>query len=795
MPDNSLLNHPRTEKAQPGWLWPRLLMVALAYAALCKACLVFFSGHGTISIFWPPAGVALTAVLLGGKRYALSVFLGATLANGSDPGFSTVGALGAAGVNALEALAGRWMIVHSGRFSDRLARARDYASLLVFGGFLGPALSVLLAGCFLQLFGDVSGGKLAETLLRWWMGDALGIVLFTPLLLVWRSMPNALFLARRKLEAALLFLLAFVAGQVVYFGWLGASAEAEVGHYGMFLIVAWIAARLGLHAAVAVLCMAAVQSALGTYQGAGMLAGATVQEQQLNFWFFLMLLSAVGMSLAAHLNSHALLVSKLLLARKRQDAMLHAIPDLLFEIDLDGHYHRTYTQHPELLLAPPAVLQGTRVQEVLPVDAAAVVMGALQQANLLGFSAGWQYQLQLPAGPAWFELSASRMDVAAGVGGPHFIVLSRDITARKLAEQDLRVAAIAFESREGMLVAGADHVILRVNQAFTQITGYLAHEIVGRSASMLRGAKHGEDLYSGVWDTVKGTGQWQGEAWIRCKNGELMAVWGTLTAVCDEQQRVTHYVRTVVDSTQRKRDEQRRLAREVQLREALVREVHHRIKNNLQGVTGVLRQFAEQHPETASPINQAISQVQGIAAIHGLQGRSLTGEILLPELVCAIAAGVQALWHIPIAVTVAPDVAECALAPAEAVPMALVLNELLSNAVKHGGNFGAVSLQLQSVGPNEANGVRLAIVNGMATDHLDAAAASITAATGCGLELVAALLPRAAARLRQHAQGREFVSELQLEPPVVVWRKTAAQVDVFAPRHGQDTSHIKKVEA
>jgi two-component sensor histidine kinase len=257
-------------------------------------------------------------------------------------------------------------------------------------------------------------------------------------------------------------------------------------------------------------------------------------------------------------------------------------------------------------------------------------------------------------------------------------------------------------------------------------------------------------------------------------------------------------VRTLVDSTQRQRDEQRRLAREVQLREVLVREVHHRIKNNLQGVNGVLRQFAEQHPETASPINQAISQVQSIAAIHGLQGRSLTGELLLAELVRAVAAGVQGLWHIPITVSIGSEVADCGLAQAEAVPMALVLNELLSNAVKHGGRFGAVRLQLQRAGRHETAIVHLRIVNGVGLDNPDASGASPPTGTACGLALVAALLPPAGARLRQQVRGRQFFSELELEPPVVIWRKSENGVESTAgaaPQQGMGSLNKEKLEA
>jgi PAS domain S-box-containing protein len=541
----------------------------------------------------------------------------------------------------------------------------------------------------------------------------------------------------------------------------------------MFLIVAWIAVRFGVHGVVLVLLMATVQGVLGSYQGVGMFAGDSVQTQQINFWFFLLLLSTVGVALASHFAEHDQLTEELRSAKNRQGALLDAIPDLLFEIGLDGRYHQIYTYHPELLAASPEVLLGSRVQDRLPAEAAAVVLAALQQAKREGISAGHQYSLALPRGNVWFELSVSCMVTNNDATDPHFIVLSRDITARKLAEQDLRIAAIAFESQEGMLVASADHVILRVNQAFTQITGYSAHEIVGVAESFVHSEEQDADFHVKVFDTVHSTGRWQGESWIQHKNGELVAVWGTLTEVCDERQRVTHYVRTLTDITHLKQQQQHRLKQEAQLRDALVREVHHRIKNNLQGVTGVLRQYSHKHPETIEPMNQAIAQVQSIAAIHGLRGRNVSGEVLLHELLSAVAAGVQSIWHIRIDVDVKADCGECMVLQTEAVPLALVLNELLSNSVKHGGPQADVHVTLEQIAtrPDEAANVRISIVNALGDEPVTTVSASdATSRSSSGLELVAALLPRQFAQLHQSALGQQFVTTLELTSPAITWK-------------------------
>ena len=114
---------------------------------------------------------------------------------------------------------------------------------------------------------------------------------------------------------------------------------------------------------------------------------------------------------------------------------LQALPDLLFEMDLQGHYLKVHTPRRRLLVAPPERLLGRTVQDVMPSDAAAVCMAALQEANESGYSLGKELMLALPqATTYWFELSVSRKSRSAGQA-PTFIALSRDVTARKLAEQ------------------------------------------------------------------------------------------------------------------------------------------------------------------------------------------------------------------------------------------------------------------------------------------------------------------------------------------------------------------------
>ncbi|MGB9094662.1 MAG: EAL domain-containing protein [Gallionella sp.] len=123
---------------------------------------------------------------------------------------------------------------------------------------------------------------------------------------------------------------------------------------------------------------------------------------------------------------------------------------------------------------------------------------------------------------------------------------------RRQAEANLRIAATAFESQEGMMITDAQGVILRVNHAFINDTGYTAEEAVGQTPRILKSGRHDVEFYRRMWESINQTGTWQGEIWDRRKNGEVYPKWLTITAVKRDDGVVTHYVGTHVDITERK---------------------------------------------------------------------------------------------------------------------------------------------------------------------------------------------------------------------------------------------------
>jgi diguanylate cyclase (GGDEF)-like protein/PAS domain S-box-containing protein len=140
-------------------------------------------------------------------------------------------------------------------------------------------------------------------------------------------------------------------------------------------------------------------------------------------------------------------------------------------------------------------------------------------------------------------------------GAPAVYASMHDITERKLTQQALQIAATAFESLQGITITDANKVILQVNRAFTEITGYSSQEAIGKTTGLLSSGRHDAAFYASMWASIDKAGTWQGEIWNRHKSGDIFPEWLTITAVKTPTGVTTNYVATFTDISARKRAE------------------------------------------------------------------------------------------------------------------------------------------------------------------------------------------------------------------------------------------------
>ncbi len=277
------------------WLvW--LLPLVLAYAMTSRFIVKIFSEANNVSLVWPLSGVALAWALLGGRRMLpliwLSEMIGNLLAD-LPPLLSIALALSVV----IETSTCHWLLTNHTRFDDGLRRTQDFIALSITAT-LGAAMGGMSAIISFIYLDYPSHLPLLITFVHWWQGDMLGIILITPLILVWRDWPDYWRGQHHMIWMLVLFACALLVGQLAYLGWMETLFADHARAYWSFLFITAAAVGFGRHGVLLIIVLTAGQVLLGHVLKVGTFRDSGLQD----IWFFLVILTIVGVALALNVE-------------------------------------------------------------------------------------------------------------------------------------------------------------------------------------------------------------------------------------------------------------------------------------------------------------------------------------------------------------------------------------------------------------------------------------------------------------------------------------------------------------
>lgn len=487
-------------------------------------------------------------------------------------------------------------------------------------------------------------------------------------------------------------------------------------------------------------------------------------------------------------------------------ATFDALPDVLFELDLNGIYHDIHASNPAMLYSPAGPRLGRSIFEVIPIETARIIMSTVKEAHEKGCSSGAEYELNLSIGLRRFEISTSRMATAGGV--PRFIILCRDITERKRMEADVQDKEVRLKKLVEILQHQCATVQEFLNYALEQAIamtaskiGYIYSYSEEKKEFMLNTwSKQGpadcsaldtqtvcELDEAGIWGEVvrrrspvvlnnfvnepsctKGCFDWllPLEKLMTLpvfRGNEIVGVIGLANKPSDYDEadllQVTLLMESAWKIVNHKQIEEKHTILLAE-KELILKEVHHRIKNNMNMISALLLYQAGTLKESAGAnvLEEAGNRIRRMTLLYEklYQSSSFTGlsaDEYLSPLIDEIFAGFPQHGSVKIE----KKIDRFFLEARQLQPLGLILNELLTNCMKYAFNDRVAGLIVVTA---QSDGTTITV--SVADDGIGMPeSVDFENPTGFGLVLVSGLVKQLGGAVRiERGNGTRFVITL-----------------------------------
>ena len=458
------------------------VVISIAYYVTAKVGFLFSLQPGSVSTLWMPNSILLAGLLLTEKRWwwlvILICFPGHISAE-LESGVPTRMILSWFISNSFQALIGAALIRYFLPTDLRLDRNKHLATFLVFGAFLAPFLASFLDAALVKL-------NIADPHTYWelwkvrFLSNVLATLTLVPFILEWVRTDFARLKRAppiRFVEASLLLIVIFGVGYIVFSSVQTPFVNRPASLYWPLPFLVFATVRFGLRGVTTVLLLVTFMAIIGSTRGGGPFSASTPSENALSIQVFLILVSVPLLALAAIIGERHASEQALAEINLRNQAILRAIPDMMFIMDKDGVYLDYYTRDEASLLHSPKDFLGKTAREVLPPELAEQVYEALEKVAYEP-QVLIEYSLQMPGGERHYEARLVRAD------GPNILTIVRDITETRQAAEAIKKSEERLSASTRMIRSLAGKLITAQESERRRIS-LLLHDDVGQSVAAL----------------------------------------------------------------------------------------------------------------------------------------------------------------------------------------------------------------------------------------------------------------------------------------------------------------------
>ena len=567
--------------------WPygmRVGLLCVFYVATAKFGLSLDAVHGFAAAVWPPTGIALGALVLGGYRLWPGIALGAFLVNVSA-GAPLLVAGGMALGNVLEAVVGTVLLTRVVRFCPSLKRLQDVMGLVVLAAGLSTVVSATIGVASGWLGGVIPAATAWQVWRTWWLGDALGDLVVAPLLFVWSGRGRLSWSPRRVAEAMAVLVCVSTLSLAV-FGPLLVPPLVDFP-YILFPALIWAAVRLGPQGGVTATGLVSAIAIWGTLQGVGHVAGPTLHANLLLLQAFMGIVAVTILILAAMTVEH----QEAEATRAQLAAIVDSSEDAIIGKNLEGRITSWNRGAERLYGYATAEALGQPIALLVPPDMPDEFLGML--ARLLREERLEHYETQrIRKDGTRLDISLTMSPIRDGAGRIIGVsAISRDITAQKHWQDALQAATHHLHLVTDAMAApvaqySRDFRYLWVSRAYAAWLGRAPDTIVGRSISDILGPEAFATLCPYFERVLAGeVVQYEEQVTVVGVGSRWIAA--TYTPTLDATGRPDGWVAVVIDITDRKQTEEAlQQAQKLQAIGTLAGGIAHEFNNILAAILG-----------------------------------------------------------------------------------------------------------------------------------------------------------------------------------------------------------------